>query len=164
MTVLLYRVDNRLVHGQVLEGWMPRLGADTVIVVDEERAADSFQCAIFENLGQQGVTEVCALSPLAALDVLESERFRRRKVIVLFYGLPEAQAAWRAGLRFDSLNLGNLHPREGSRSLTGSVHLTEEDEKILLRFAEEDVRLDARAVPTDASPDVVKFCRSRVEG
>lgn len=162
MTVALYRVDNRLVHGQVLEGWRPRLNADAILVVDERRAADSFQRSLLEGMGQ-GVTEVRALTPAAAARELE-EKYKRRSVIVLFHGLPEAREAFEAGVRFDTLNLGNLHPREDSRRLNGNVNLTPEDEALLLDLSAQGVRIEARAVPTDDSPDVLKFCRAGRDG
>ena len=43
--IALLRVDNRLVHGQVLEAWVPRLGARRIVVVDDEAAANPLALA-----------------------------------------------------------------------------------------------------------------------
>ncbi|NTU60380.1 MAG: PTS sugar transporter subunit IIB, partial [Deltaproteobacteria bacterium] len=51
MPVVLARVDNRLVHGQVLEAWVPRLGIEAILVVDADLAQDPFQRAVIEGLG-----------------------------------------------------------------------------------------------------------------
>ena len=37
--IALVRVDNRLLHGQILEAWLPRLGAREVVVADDDAAA-----------------------------------------------------------------------------------------------------------------------------
>src|SRR5438874_13572281 len=40
MAVVLVRVDQRLLHGQVVEGWVPFLKADAVVIADDRAAAD----------------------------------------------------------------------------------------------------------------------------
>ncbi len=152
MHAVLARVDNRLVHGQMLEAWVPALGADTILVVDRALASQPLQRAIIEALSHPGL-QVRLMEPMAAAEFLKAEG-KRRKIIVLFSGISGAIEALDEGVSFGRLNLGNIHPREGSRPLTASVHLTREDVKQLSRLVARGVEVEARAVPGDRSPSV----------
>lgn len=151
--MVLARVDNRLVHGQVLEAWVPRLGAQAVVVVDREKARDPLHRMILEGLGRPGL-EVRLEDPAGAARWLAREG-RERRVLVLFEGLAQALEALEAGVEFAVLNLGNLHPRPGSRPVTPTVYLTEEDWRGLERLRAAGVEVEARAVPADRSPAVL---------
>jgi PTS system mannose-specific IIB component len=160
--VVLARVDNRLVHGQVLEAWVPRLGVDAILVVDADLASDAFQRAVIEGLGLGGVgIQLC--SPEEAVRLLESSLGRGR-ILLLFAGISQALAALKRGVRFEHLNLGNLHPRQGGRSVTPSVYLTADDLDVLRELLSEGVDLEARAVPNERSPDIAALVRGAPEG
>lgn len=163
MPVVLARVDNRLVHGQVLEAWVPRLGVEAILVVDAELASDAFQRAIIEGLGLGGVgIRLC--TPEQAVELLRGS-LERRRVLLLFAGVAQALVALRRGVRFELLNLGNVHPREGGKAVTPSVYLTAEDLARLRELHFEGVAVEARAVPSDRTPDVMALvCREAERG
>ena len=46
MSVDLVRIDNRLIHGQVIEAWVPHVHATRIVVVDDQVASDPLQLAI----------------------------------------------------------------------------------------------------------------------
>lgn len=149
MSVVLARVDNRLVHGQVLETWVPHVRADLIVVVGEAESCDPFRRSLFEALSTPRL-RVEVARPEEAEKVVSRDPARR--VLVLFPDVAAAWAAFRAGLRFDRLNLGNVHPREGGKPVSRTVYLTEEDLGELRELAAEGVELDVRAVPSDAPP------------
>jgi PTS system mannose-specific IIB component len=152
VSILLARVDNRLVHGQVLEVWVPRLRAETIVAVDRMLAGDPFQRRLVEGLSRSGV-EVRVASPEEAARLVCGV-LRGRKLLLLFSDLRQALEACRAGIDFRELNLGNLHPRPGSRPLTTTVYLTADDVECLSALHAAGVAVEARALPTDKSPDV----------
>ena len=96
------------------------------------------------------------LDPEHAARFLAAEETERR-VIVVFADTQKAVEAHDAGVHFDRLNLGNIHPREGSQAVTASVNLTEGDEKRLSDLHAQGVTLEAKAVPTDRSPDLAEL-------
>ena len=159
MAVVLARVDNRLVHGQVLEAWVPALGVDAILVVDPELGGDRLQKMVLEGLSRRGL-HVQIVTPREAVALLAGV-LRDTRVMVLFRGLRQAFVAREAGVPFEVLNLGNLHPCQESSSLTVSVYLTAEDEQLLRELAECGVALEARAVPADRGPDVSRWLAER---
>jgi PTS system mannose-specific IIB component len=152
--IVLHRVDNRLVHGQVLEAWVPRLRADAIVVADEAVAADAFRKALIEGMGQ-GVIDIRVLPPAAAAAALAST-LKDRSVVVLYETLEGVRQGREQGIPMERVNLGNLHPHAGRRSLTPSVRLEPEEETLLRGMMIEGVLVDARALPSDVSPDVAR--------
>jgi PTS system mannose-specific IIB component len=152
VSILLARVDNRLVHGQVLEVWVPRLRAEAIVAVDRALAGDPFQRRLVEGLSRAGV-EVTVATPEEAA-ALVCGALKGRKLLLLFADLRQALETCRAGVELRELNLGNLHPRPGSRALTTTVYLTAEDVECLAALQSAGVEVEARALPTDKSPDV----------
>ena len=155
MPVVLARVDNRLVHGQVLEAWVPAVGADTIVVVDGALAAQPLHRVVIEGLSQPRL-EVRLMEPARAARFLESDG-ARRKIVLLFSDVRGATEALDARVTFDRLNLGNMHPKEGSRQVTPSVHLTPEDAQRLSALRARGVEIEARAVPAERSPNLAPF-------
>ncbi|MDW7709210.1 MAG: PTS sugar transporter subunit IIB [Deferrisomatales bacterium] len=158
--MLLARVDNRLVHGQILASWVPRLGIDTILVVDRELVADAFQKALLEGLGGPGLS-IRLVTPEGASGLLTGE-LRGSRILLLFAGIHQAVEALEAGVSFSLLNLGNVHPRRDSRGLTASVYLSGGDEEELCLLLSRGVDVEARALPADRSPDVRAALRCRV--
>jgi mannose/fructose/N-acetylgalactosamine-specific phosphotransferase system component IIB len=145
VTLVLARVDDRLVHGQVMEAWAPGLRADAVVVADDEVCADPARRRLIECLSCREM-EV-TVSPLAGLAGALAGRSSRR-VILLFSSLGAAAAAVEAGLRLDTLNVGNVHhPGCECVQLAPSIFLDEADLKLVERLRELGVRVQGRDVP-----------------
>jgi PTS system mannose-specific IIB component len=155
MTVVLSRVDNRLIHGQVIEAWAPRLNAEAILVVDRELPRDAFQKMILEGMGQ-GTFEVRVTGPEEGRRLLEG-KWKQFRVIVLYPTVAEALAARREGLEMERLNLGNVHPNGANREINDSVHLSDSDVRELMELLGMGVAVEARALPGDSTPDVARL-------
>lgn len=55
MSLSLVRVDDRLIHGQVIAVWLRALGADIIVVADDETAADDFLSEVLVLAAPSGV-------------------------------------------------------------------------------------------------------------
>lgn len=157
MSIVLARVDNRLVHGQILEAWVPHFAIDTILVIDRQLVDDRFHRTLLEGLGREDL-QVCLVKPERAAQLLAGELAQHR-VLALFSGIRQAVEALACGVSFSRLNLGNVHPKHGSRAITTSVNLTEQELRDLAALASRGVDLEARAVPADRSPDFAPLVR-----
>ncbi|MHC1788910.1 PTS sugar transporter subunit IIB [Solidesulfovibrio sp.] len=144
------RVDNRLVHGQIIETWLPFTHARMIVVVNDELAGDDLRQEIMSLAIPAGVGIVfLAVSELSGyfsrspLDIGEA--------LILFSNCRDAQVAYEHGFDFPNLNLGNLHYAPGKRQVCPHVALSKEDESCLDFFKDRGVRLDYRCVPGDQS-------------
>ena len=53
--VVIARVDDRLIHGEVVSVWTPSLRVNRIIIVDDEVAADEFNKRVIKALAPNGV-------------------------------------------------------------------------------------------------------------
>ena len=122
--ISLVRVDNRLLHGQVLEAWMPKLGATTVVVADDEAALSPLAraamtlcvpCEVPARVERMAAVDFAALADSKAIVLL---------LVRDVAGLLEATRRGLTPARAPLLNLGNIHFAMGRRPVTPSVYLT----------------------------------------
>jgi N-acetylgalactosamine PTS system EIIB component len=155
----LARVDERLVHGQVLVGWVPHLGARRVVVADDEAARSPLARAAMTLALPPGVAaEVDAVGAVDWAALAGSPE----PVLVVLREVAEVERALAAGLtpdRVPVLNLGNVHYAQGRRPVTPSVFLSGAEMEGLRRLAAAGFRVEARAVPLDAPIDLAEIER-----
>ena len=105
MALALIRIDDRLIHGQVVEGWLPVLGASRIIVVSDAAAADAMQ----RQLMRLALPEAVALDVLpvsAAVAAVRAAAAAPEKALVLAPGPAEILALLEGGLELESVNVG----------------------------------------------------------
>lgn len=140
-----FRVDNRLVHGQVIEGWLPHLAARHLVVANDAFASDILRQQIAELAVPEDVD--IHFVPLANL-VKALESFGP-SCLVLFEDCHDARRACEAGVAMDTLNIGNLHYAPGKTQLLPHIAVSEEDREDLRHIKEHSISLDLRRVPTE---------------
>ncbi len=157
--IALVRIDERLVHGQVLVGWVPHLHARRVVVADDEASRSPLARAAMTLALPPGVEG--EVQPATALDwggLAASEV----PSLVVVRSPADAERAFVAGMTPDRapvLNLGNVHYSQGRRQITPSIVLSGPEIDALRRLAAAGFRIEARAVPLDAPVDLAEIER-----
>jgi len=153
--LILYRVDDRLVHGQVAEGWVPHLKADELAVVSDEIAADDLRRTIMRFATPEGVVLKIMTVDEAAV-YLPQAQASARKVLLLLPGLPEALALVAGGLKIPSLNIGGMHYSAGKNlSIGKAIFLSDADCAALKVLADSGIAIEGRGVPSDSPVDLM---------
>ncbi len=145
------RVDNRLIHGQVVEAWLPHIGARSIIVGNDDLARDELQQEIMALAIPRAVDSAFLTIEQLARDPRLAGA-SRDATLLLFSSCLDVRRAVDRGLRLDTLNVGNLHYGTGKRQLSPSVALGPDDEACLRSFVNQGVELDFRCVPNDPVP------------
>src|SRR6266540_370055 len=148
--IALLRVDNRLLHGQILEAWVPRLKIGRIVVADDEAAASWLaRAAMTLCLPPELAADVV---PVGQVDYAELAAAKQH-VLVLFRdiaGLARAAANGLTPVLAPRVNIGNVHYRPGSRPVTPSVFLSGEEVATLEALQRAGFEVEARALPLDA--------------
>lgn len=148
MSIVLVRVDDRLLHGQVMEAWVPFCKATCVIVANDRVNLNHTQRVALESCATRKVAiEVKGLRE--AVEDINSGRLDGERVIVIMANSQDAMRAYSEGLVFTAINIGNIHHNGKGRRVTPSVYLDTADEEVLLNFKRLGVEVDIRAVPWD---------------
>lgn len=160
MGVTLLRVDDRLIHGQVVEGWVPYLKVDLVVVVSDAAAADEIQTALMK-MALPAAVGLLVLPVAEAADTLRAPQLGARSALVLVPGPAEALALVEKGLVVDRINVGGLHYTVGKVQLGRALFLDEKDRLALRALAAKGIRLEGRALPADAEEDLTAALEGR---
>ncbi len=152
MDYILIRVDNRLIHGQIIEGWLPFLKSTRIIVVNDEVATDLFRKTVLEMAVPYDV-EVLVYTVEEFSNARTHEESDGKRTIVLFENIIDVLKAYALNFRFDKLNIGNVHSEEGKICFTPSIFLNEGDVKDLMWLIDLGVEVEVRSVPRDKPID-----------
>ncbi len=148
MSIVLTRIDSRLVHGQVLAGWLPFTNATMIIVADNIAASNYFQKKVMEiAVPPEIILKIEKVED--AVSDLQENRYEDEKIMIIFSRLNDVVEAVRKGLVFSSINLGNLNYTTGKRQVTPSIALDDNDIADLKTLLETGAHIDVRTVPRD---------------
>ena len=148
--VALLRVDNRLVHGQVLEAWLPALDAQGILVADDEAAGNVLARSAMALAIPPGIRfEVMRVA--AAADLLKpgGKGLHAARTLVLLRDVRDAVALHDAGVPVPQLNVGNVHFGAGRRQVSPSVYLDVKELEDLETLARAGTLVEVRAVPSE---------------
>lgn len=149
MSLVMVRVDSRLIHGQVVETWVPHTGANCLVVANDDVASNPCMRSIMELAVPASVHPVfCGLRD-AAETLAEIDR-RGEKAILLCASFEDAIALYRAGVHYASLNIGNLHFAAGKVEITPSVYFSSADFEAVHCLRHHGVAVNVRATPFEA--------------
>ncbi len=148
MDLRLVRVDDRFIHGQILEAWIPYLGADGVIIVNDRLSSDEFQKSIMEMALPDRIR--FKVSSVDDVPRLEGDTlFKDKRVLVIVSSLVDAFNIYNKGITFNRLNIGNLKVHDGSYQLSFSVWVNNKDIEIIKSLISKGVYVAVQSVPRE---------------
>ncbi len=146
--ILLTRVDNRLIHRQIGVTWMTLLGANLLIVVDDDVAESSMQEKLMEVVATAFGVRVCFFSVRQTIHILETGRPSQK--IFLICRTPETVRRLIDGkVPILQLDLGSMHFSRGKWSLSKKVHVNEQDMENLNYIKRQGVKIFIQDAPGD---------------
>jgi mannose/fructose/sorbose-specific phosphotransferase system IIB component len=146
MPVLLYRVDDRLIHGQVVVGWGRYLKANSILVCSDRVADDELARTMME-MGAPADVKVEVLRLAEAAAALNNDSYGKRSAIVLFETPADALRLVELNVGIKKLNVGGMHFRPGKRQIMEGVSVNKADCEALYELAARGVDIYFQMVP-----------------
>lgn len=153
--ILLTRIDNRLIHGQVATQWSKIVGANLLLVANDEVATDEFRQSLMD---------------MAAPSFAETRYFTIEKTINVIHRASEAQHIFlicetpqdvlrlvKGGVPIKKVNIGNMHMANGKRQISKAVCVDDSDVQAFKELKELGVELEIRRVPSESADDINKL-------
>ena len=163
MDIVLARVDNRLIHGQVLEAWVPTIQANCIIVANDEVAQSAMQRILMEAAVPKGI-KVVVDSIDAVASMFRSDELGQVRVLLLFATANDARRAIESGVPLKKLNLGNMHAGSGKMQCSCTIFLDPVDVVDLQNIEASGVSVTSQCVPSDREMEWSKMLRKTVKG
>jgi PTS system mannose-specific IIB component/fructoselysine and glucoselysine-specific PTS system IIB component len=148
MSIVLCRIDDRLIHGQVVIGWGRPLGIDLIILVDDQVAGSSWEQELYRMAVSPDIEVRFVTVAEAAAQMAEWQSNGKRGLILT--GDLETMAALR-GTSPDvvqRINLGGIHHRPGRRERLPFIYLTDSELRTLMALEEGGAIITAQDLPT----------------
>jgi D-glucosaminate PTS system EIIB component len=123
MSLRLVRIDDRLIHGQVVAVWLRALGAERIVIVDDATARDEFLREVLTLAAPQGVpVEVHDLAGGAARLI---DLARTPEPVIVLARTPSTVLALRhAGVPIEVVDLGGMGAGPGRRRLHKTISVS----------------------------------------
>lgn len=146
MGLELYRIDDRLIHGQVVVGWGQPLDVQFIVLVDDEVASSDWE----QELYRMGVPEEMTVhfeSVAGAVERLAGYQADERAGILLTGDIDTMARLVQASGRIPSVNLGGIHHRPGRTQRLRYLFLSPDEEAALKALAALGTEVTAQDVP-----------------
>lgn len=164
MSIVLYRVDERLIHGQVVVGWGNQLHPDEIVVVDDELATSAWEQELYAmGLPDQLSTHFESVS--AARSQLPEWRSSKARIVVLTRDVATMLKLAEAGaMRGEEVNIGGIHYAPGREAVLPYVYLSKDEMGEMGALESEGVRISARDLPGARRVELKDMLKGRTNG
>jgi mannose/fructose/N-acetylgalactosamine-specific phosphotransferase system component IIB len=147
MSIQLYRVDERLIHGQVIVGWGNELHPERIIIVDDDLAGSAWEQELYALGLPDEMTAVFCSVEEAAHRLAGWEADDARSILLTREVETMTRLAATGRLHGKEINIGGLHYAPGRRSILPYVYLSEAERHALQDLVESGAVPSARDLP-----------------
>ncbi|EME3479490.1 PTS sugar transporter subunit IIB [Enterococcus faecium] len=153
------RIDERLIHGQVAGIWAPSLHTQRIIVINDEAAADSLQKSSLRMAAPTSM-RLSVLPVESAAKNIRSGKYGKQPLFLVFKNPTDVLRYLKAGGKLTHVNVGNMSYKEGSKDITKSIKVLEEEIDVFESIAAMDINVTAQLVPNDPVVDFMDKLRN----
>ena len=146
--ITLLRVDHRLLHGQVAFSWTQYVGADCILIANDNVPEDELRKTTIKLAKPPSVKLVIK----NIKDAIESINSGVTDKYHLFIVVESVNDAWRITSAVEgikSINLGGIKAKEGSKNISKAINLLPEEIEQLQQLVGKGVEVEIRQVPND---------------
>ncbi len=155
LNIVLTRIDDRLIHGQVVTAWAKVTKANRIIVVDDEVAADDFMVKILKMAAPSSF-KIGIHSIADASEILKGEDSEER-VIVLVKTPKTVEALLDNGVTIAELNLGGMGAIQGRKQLYRNISISDDERMCFKSLLQRGTRVYVQIVPDASAMDIEKL-------
>jgi PTS system mannose-specific IIB component len=160
MPIVHARIDNRLVHGQILSAWVPALRADALVVLDDEAADNDLLQSAMEIAIPPGVS--FAVAAVGDADRVLGQLPKTAKAIVLVRDVKDAARIAPGAGGLARWTLGNVHFTAGRLPVSQAVFLSKDELAMLEKLEKAGLAVELKTLPRDTAVPLSEV-RARAE-
>ncbi len=153
------RMDERLIHGQVAGIWAPSLHTQRIIVINDEAAADTLQKSSLRMAAPTSM-RLSVLPVESAAKNIRSGKYGKQRLFLVFKNPTDVLRYLKAGGKLTHVNVGNMSYKEGSKDITKSIKVLDEEIDVFESIAAMDINVTAQLVPNDPVVDFMDKLRN----
>ncbi|HQN05723.1 MAG TPA: PTS sugar transporter subunit IIB [Anaerolineaceae bacterium] len=145
----LVRIDDRLIHGQVVAVWCKHKNFKRIIILDDGVAKDSFMQQVLRLAAPPGI-QVEAMEVEANIELLNA--LPNKESVMLLMKTPQtAKRLFDAGLQFSALNIGGMGMMQGRKNVYRNISMSDDEKSMLKELSDKGVKIALYILPNDKS-------------
>jgi mannose/fructose/N-acetylgalactosamine-specific phosphotransferase system component IIB len=146
MPIILYRIDERLIHGQVVVGWGNSLRLDRIVLANDKVALNPWERELCLACVPPEI-KTTILSVDEAINQISKDGFKKEKAILLVDSPFDVLRMVEKGVQIDRVNVGGIHSKQGRKKVLPYLYLSPEEISIFRKLFRLGIRCECRDVP-----------------
>jgi len=131
MSISLIRIDDRLIHGQVVMTWIRYIQCTQIKIIDEKTANDEFMCKLLTNIAPKGI-DVKIMDVPKAMQVYQEWESSNENVMIIVRTPITLNKMAMDGIVFKSINIGGIAIDSGRKKFHKNIALSIDEKEFLL--------------------------------
>ncbi len=158
MPLVQVRIDDRLIHGQVVVGWQNVLKPQRIMLCSDEVATSDWQKTIYMSAVTSNIS-ASVLTLKETIAVLLSDQVKTERILLLVDTPKSIVDLVEAGVDILEVNVGGMHFRAGKNQIAPFIFVDDEDIAQFRRLHDKGIKLEGRDVPTRTPIDIARALR-----
>ena len=157
---IIWRIDDRLIHGQVIVGWCGQLPIKRMVVIDDEIAANEWERELLLLAAPTHIyTEIYSTREITLR--INDWKSGKELTFILFKSPLTVKLLKEEGIQFNKVNIGGIHYREDRKEILSYVYLSEDEIELLQELMQDGIIFECQDLPTSPAYDLQKLIQRK---
>lgn len=154
--IILTRIDDRLIHGQVVTAWIRRYPINCILIVDDELSKNRLMERIYKAAAPVGV-EVLIKSVQDASEWLLEDEKRGEQILILVKVPNVIEKLLEQGILIEKVILGGMGAGKGRKTFIKNVSASEEEIESFRKINSKGIEIVYQLVPDEKETPIKKL-------
>ena len=154
--IVLTRIDDRLIHGQVMTAWVKKTRANQILIIDDDVAKDEFMREVLKMSAPNGI-DILVKGLDDAVEFLKQQDEESKRLIILVKGPNMIEQLLENGIAIDKLVVGGMGAKAERRVLYKNISASEEERAVFKRMIDRNIPVVIHIIPDQKETDLSKY-------
>ncbi|MCF1585166.1 PTS sugar transporter subunit IIB [Tetragenococcus koreensis] len=154
--IVLTRIDDRLIHGQVMTAWVKKTRANQILIVDDEVANDEFMSEVLKMSAPSGIS-IFVKTLDGSVAFIKEQLDADSRLIILAKGPETIDALIVNGIKIEKLIVGGMGARSDRKALYKNISASDGERKIFRRLIDQGVDVVIHIIPDQKEANLKKY-------
>ena len=154
--IVLTRIDDRLIHGQVMTAWVKKTRANQILIIDDEVAKDDFMSEILKMSAPAGI-DIVVKGLEDAVTFLNEQETENKRLIILVKAPITFDVIVEKGIVIDKLVVGGMGAKANRRVLYKNISASDEERATFKKLIDRGIPVVIHIIPDQKEIDLSKY-------
>lgn len=154
--IVLTRIDDRLIHGQVMTAWVKKTRANQILIIDDEVAKDDFMSEILKLSAPAGI-DIVVKGLDDAVTFLNAQEKENKRLIILVKAPVTIDTIVEKGIKIDKLVVGGMGAKANRRVLYKNISASDEERATFKKLIDRGIPVVIHIIPDQKETDLSKY-------